>query len=327
MPASYEAGIFICSLSPPLGQPQAQQDEGDGTQGLGADGLTQDEGGGDESDDRGEVDIDIGGHGADEGHGPVPADKAQGGGGQTQVEDVEEPRGVLQERRQGEGRAQEGEEEEHGEQAIEKDLPGGLELGEALAAGGLQTHPVESPGEGGTQGEQVPQGIQIQTLSAGQGDEGDAAHGDEKAQKEGGPGPARPAEGPQQQGGEHGGRRDDDAHIGGQRILQSGVLQDKVEGEAGDACAEEGQLIPQALGPDGAGGEKKEDHPGDDEAEGHDLQWGEGRQQQLGGDEGGAPDHCDEKGHAVTQQPAGNGIGSDHGEPPSAGCAGGFSKR
>ena len=124
-----------------------------------------------------------------------------------------------------EGGPQDGEEGEHGEKAVEKDLPGGLELGEALAAGGLQAYPVEAPAQGGAQGEQVADGVQVQALPAGEGDEGDAAHGDDEAQEEGGPGAARPPEGPQQQGGEHGGRRDDDAHVGGQGVLQSGVLQ------------------------------------------------------------------------------------------------------
>lgn len=36
-----------------------------------------------------------------------------------------------------EGRPQDGEKGKHGEDAVEKDLPGGLKLSEALAAGGL----------------------------------------------------------------------------------------------------------------------------------------------------------------------------------------------
>lgn len=87
----------MCVPSLPLGQPQAQEDEDNGPQCLGQDGLVQDKGRGNQRNDWGEIDVDIGGYGADEGHGPVPADKAQGRGGQTQVEDVEDHHGLVEE--------------------------------------------------------------------------------------------------------------------------------------------------------------------------------------------------------------------------------------
>ena len=156
----------------------------------------------DDGDHRREVDINVGSHGADAGGGLVPEHKAQGGGPQAQVEDVEQHfrRGEA-----GQGNVQVVDEHKgDGEdQPPEKDFAGGLQIGVPLGLDDLYQHPVSAPGKGRAQGEQVAQGAEPDGLPVGEGNQGDAPDRDHKAGKKGPAGPGRPAAGPHQQGGEH----------------------------------------------------------------------------------------------------------------------------
>lgn len=75
-------------------------------------------------------------------------------------------------------------------------------------------------------------GLKSKGLPFRQGDKGNACHGQHKTHKEGGPWPGSPVAQPQQQGGEHGGGGDNEAHRGGHGEREGVVFQQGVEGES-----------------------------------------------------------------------------------------------
>ena len=123
---------------------------------------------------------------------------------------------------------EDGKEREKGRKAPKKDLAGALELVETGGGGELQTHSVGSPAQRGAEGQQVPKRIELQAFASRQGDESDSSERDGKAGKENGPRSGAAAAQPQQEGGEHGGGGNDDPHIGGKRIPQRGIFQEKL---------------------------------------------------------------------------------------------------
>ena len=123
---------------------------------------------------------------------------------------------------------EDGKEREKGRKAPKKDLAGALELVETGGGGELQTHSLGSPELRGAVGMPVPKSFELMVFATLLGFERYSCERDGKAGKQNGPRSGATAAQPQQEGGEHGGGGNDDPHIGGKRIPQRGIFQEKI---------------------------------------------------------------------------------------------------
>ncbi len=134
---------------------------------------------------RDDVNVDAGFYGAQARDGEAPGGEAQGGGPQTQKQDVERidrPRKTPQiptEIQEKQGR-------EHEQEAVKEYAPRRLHRVIAKSAYFSGQNRIDGPHRGGQEGQKIPQGIEAQNLAAVEADEGQARYGGGKADEEAG---------------------------------------------------------------------------------------------------------------------------------------------
>ena len=133
------------------------------------------------------------------------------------------------------------EEGEGGQDAVEEHLTGDEEGG-IFGYERLGGQRIDSPGEGGGEGEEVARRAEGEGLASGEDDASDAEEGDDGTDDDTGADPDAEHQG-------HDGRRKDRRHGGQQRdiarggVLQSVVFSDEIEGSGAYAAEEELKFI------------------------------------------------------------------------------------
>ena len=279
-------GAFGLDGGFPPGGHHAHGDEHRAQNGDGRDGLPQEDPGGDDGDKGHQIDEVIGGHHAQQAHGPVPKHVAKAASHKAEEEEVA-CRRRRQERRGGEGGALQQHDGQRGDRAPEQRPPGDEDGVLEPAAHPPQQNGVYGPAHGGGQGQQIAPGIQLQNERAVEHHQHHPGKGDQKADQRAGAEPLLPGE-MGQDGGEDGGGGHDDADVGGQGVGQGGVLRIEVYGAACEAHQKEGQLLPAAEA-QLSGPQQPKGGVGQEKPRQHDLGRGVNGQQLFAGDEGGPP--------------------------------------
>lgn len=183
-----------------------------------------------------------------------------------------------------------GQSREHEQQPVEEDPPRAQHGIRSEFSDPAHQDGIGRPDQRRERGEHVAQRVEPQHRAAVEGDQGHARQRHEQSGEK-----ARPEPFPaQKQAGQHGreerGEADDYAHVGGEGTGQRNVFKQKVERHPAQPGGHEQRLLPQFPDAGEAGTDEQQRHIAHEKAEKENFQRREVPQQNLGGNEGGAPD-------------------------------------
>ena len=249
----------------------------------------------DYGDYRGQVDEYAGLYGSQKLHCSVPGNEADGGGSQSQKQQVPQPHRIAKAFQvQPEGKDPQG--GDHEQDPVGEHPPGGQDGVPSPAADFFHQIGVKGPDHCCQNRQEISHRAEMEA-GAVETDQADPGHGHQESDEE------VPADGLPllheqvvHQGGEKRGHADDHPHIGGHGIGKGDVFQQIIEADAAEPGGGQGLFLVE--GPFGqlVGTQHKKEHQPQHKPEEQNLQGSEAGKQDFGGYESGAPDDDGEQG-------------------------------